>query len=1230
MRILRIRFKNLNSLAGEWEIDLTHPAYASNGIFAITGPTGAGKSTILDAVCLALYGRTPRLDHVSKSGNEILSRQTGECYAEVTFETQSGRYLCRWGQRRARSKPDGELQQPQQEISNAVTGEILGSKIRDVAERIEAATGMDFDRFTRSMLLAQGGFAAFLQAGPDARAPILEQITGTEIYSRISRQSHVRANEEKARLGLLEAEQAGLHLLGESEADALGAALAVMNAKASAAEVRGKRLAAAMDWRRHLDGLEAAWADIGLLQERLDERLIAFQPDRQRLENAIKAIPLNSDYAVWTTLQQDQTTDEKAALLLREELPLLEKTMIDGQAALVAAETELDKIRRAQQDSLPVLREIRALDLRIREQLAPIRNAETDAAAAGEELDKLRDRLEADRTSRSKLDQERETVHNLLEASDPDTALSEQLAGIRERFSLLADWHRQIVLKAIERTESEAIQARTVEAGRSAAEALEAGRRSLSEARARLDRLVREREIRLGGRPVAEWRSEHGRMDERAKRLETAASLLDARILAERNIDTLGKEHQAGLDGLMHAGHAIRELSLERETLEQRLRFLQTQSSLLQKLQTYEEARNRLEDGQPCPLCGSTEHPYTNGLPHILDDTPAELARAETGLKAKEKAITEALVHKASLEKAVEELSRRLTDAIASAGVSEEALAGILDSLYPGENRILLEKSLQDRRAKLVTDREQVSALLEDCDRLEVETAQARAAWDASNAAAAEAERIWQAGSHESDAAAQAVQRIIREQAMLTGRLDRGLEEERKGLLGYGVSDLSPDRLPDILRELSERRERRAETQRKKAELESRIDALDRQVASALELEARSLGWLTERQAAIARLGGERDSLLRIRQERFGDRDPDAEEKRGTTDREAAELNVAEKRTILEAAGGRYQEGRHRLDALENSMRDRAVRTTAAQSSFHERLLQAGYGSLAVYLSARLPDAERLSLQAAARALDDEQAGLAARKADLGNQLAAERDRRLSDQPISVLHAESYGVEEELSGLRQEIGGIRQRLKDHADVAERNRELMGRIDRQRVECRRWDALHELIGSADGKKFRNFAQGITFEILIGHANRQLRKLSERYLLVRDAALPLELCVVDNDQAGEIRSTKNLSGGESFIVSLSLALGLSQMSSRKVRVDSLFLDEGFGTLDEDTLETALETLAGLRQEGKLIGVISHVPAIRDRLPARIQVVPGPGGKSTLSGPGCRDCSRNGVSV
>lgn len=139
-------------------------------------------------------------------------------------------------------------------------------------------------------------------------------------------------------------------------------------------------------------------------------------------------------------------------------------------------------------------------------------------------------------------------------------------------------------------------------------------------------------------------------------------------------------------------------------------------------------------------------------------------------------------------------------------------------------------------------------------------------------------------------------------------------------------------------------------------------------------------------------------------------------------------------------------------------------------------------------------------------------------------------------------------------------------------------------------------------------------------MVAHANRQLAKMSDRYLLECDAEAPLSLNVIDNYQAGEIRSTKNLSGGEGFIISLALALGLSQMASHNIRVDSLFLDEGFGTLDETSLDIALDTLTSIQQEGKLIGVISHVAALKERIHTQIRVTPLSGGFSKLSGAGC----------
>ncbi|MDD5154177.1 MAG: AAA family ATPase, partial [Desulfovibrionales bacterium] len=288
MRILGVRFKNLNSLTGEWQVDFTHPDYSSDGIFAITGPTGSGKTTILDAICLGLYGRTPRLDKVTKSSNEIMSRQTGECFAEVTFETQKGRFRCHWSQYRARKRSDGALQQAKHEIADADSGAILESKINQVGEFIEKATGMDFERFTRSMLLAQGGFAAFLQAPPDERAPILEQITGTEIYSRISVKVHQRRTEEHNKLEILQAELKGIQVLSEDEERDLQTGLTEKQRQETELAGKMKEVEKALTWIEGMVALEKELGELDKKQQDFEKRRQAFEPESKKLDKSGK------------------------------------------------------------------------------------------------------------------------------------------------------------------------------------------------------------------------------------------------------------------------------------------------------------------------------------------------------------------------------------------------------------------------------------------------------------------------------------------------------------------------------------------------------------------------------------------------------------------------------------------------------------------------------------------------------------------------------------------------------------------------------------------------------------------------------------------------------------------------------------------------------------------------------------------------------------------------------
>ncbi|MBV8247387.1 MAG: AAA family ATPase, partial [Comamonas sp.] len=213
MKILKLRLKNLNSLKGEWSIDFGAAPFADNSLFAITGPTGAGKSTLLDAICLALYHQTPRLAGISAGSNDLMTRHTADCLAEVEFEVKGSRYRAFWSQRRARDKTDGALQAPKVELARVADGQILSSHSGDKLKQIAQITGLDFARFTRSMLLAQGGFAAFLQASANERAELLEELTGTDIYGQISQAVFERARDARQALERNQAQADGVQLL---------------------------------------------------------------------------------------------------------------------------------------------------------------------------------------------------------------------------------------------------------------------------------------------------------------------------------------------------------------------------------------------------------------------------------------------------------------------------------------------------------------------------------------------------------------------------------------------------------------------------------------------------------------------------------------------------------------------------------------------------------------------------------------------------------------------------------------------------------------------------------------------------------------------------------------------------------------------------------------------------------------------------------------------------------
>jgi len=1078
MKILELRFKNLNSLYGEWVIDFTDPEYVSNGIFALTGPTGAGKSTILDAICLALYGATPRLGKITKSGNEIMSRQTGECYAEVLFESQAGRFRCHWEQRRARKKAEGNLQDQQHQIADDATGKPIETKKSLVGGIIEEKTGMDFDRFTRSILLAQGGFDTFLKADVEQKSKILEQITGTEIYSEISRRVHERQRDEREKLNILNAETSGIVVLEPEQEKEIQEDLATNQKQETELAGKSTETGKAITWLTTIEDLKKEILSLTDEAAKLKADTEAFKPERAKLEQAVKAALLSGTYATLTSLRKQQTDDQASLKTDEAALPELESSTNTQAEALKAAEQLTLKTKEELKTAAPLIQKIRSLDQKIAEQTNSISEG-SDACT------KEAAKIETDKKARVKEQEKQAAAEQTLEAAElylkensRDEWLISGLTGIEEQLGNLLAKQQEIT--------------------------------------------QRDTDLKKADTAVADA----------TKKLESATNQCS---LKKQELESAIKNLQQGKDALSEllGDKLLREYRTDKETLLREMAFIK-------KIEELEDHRANLKDGKPCPLCGSIEHPFAEGNVPVPDE-----------IEQKIESLTKLITKAEDQETTIKKLEQAETTARKNLNDSEKLEIGAINGKKAAEKTLA---ELKDTLSKL------------------------RTGFDVLKLA-------------------------------VSGKLEP-----------LGITEISKSDVGVLLESLKSRLKAWQEQVKQKTDIEKQIAAIDSEMKRLDAVIDTQVKALTEKQTNLERLKKGLANGTDERTQLYGDKKPDDEEGRlnkAIADAEKAEKKARDLNTELQQ---KLTTAKTQFESLKKRIEQRTPELKKEETNFSAALTPAGFADEKAFLEARLLHEERESLSSRAKELDNAGTELNAKQKDREMRLSTEIAKKLTDKTLEELEPQLKKFEEALKQFRDAIAGLKHRLSENRAAKERIKEKQTVIEAQKKECARFEKLHNLIGSADGKKYRNFAQGLTFELMVSHANRQLEKMTDRYLLIRDEQQPLELNVVDNYQAGEIRSTKNLSGGESFIVSLTLALGLSKMASRKVRVDSLFLDEGFGTLDEESLEASLDTLSGLQQDGKLIGIISHVSAMKERISTQINITPVSGGRSSLSGPGC----------
>lgn len=1239
MKILAIRIRNLASLEGSTEIDFTKEPLLSTGIFAITGSTGAGKSTVLDALCLALYARTPRYAQAKEIGIElqdasgtrisqgdvrsILRDGTAEGSAEVDFTGTDGKvYRSTWQVRRARNKATGSLQQDSLSLMNLTDAVPVHGKKPELLKSIQQLAGLSFEQFTRSVLLAQGDFTAFLKAPKDEKAALLEKLTGTEIYSEISKTVYENAKMAAQELRDLIFQKENIPLLPAPERTLLETALSEEEKEIQDFRERKRVWEEAWNWYRRSQELEKMLDQAGQAREEARAALERLTDNRLEAEQVAALQPVRSLADRQEHLKKDQQV--KSAERKKEEIHCLqlegeEKDCLGKWETVCRAYEEKEA---AWDRAVPLLLQARALDVRIQEKSHLLLSLRKEKGESDSEVRGLKTAMEKIR-------------QDLDDGSRQMAGLERWLADHRERQGI-ADNTESILSALMQATEWKSrLQKIELELA-----AQEAGLNHNQERTGELQEQLRDKEERakacresweileeaLMPLSVSALEEEKGRIESALERLTATWTQWKMYRHVQQDMHQLSVRVDARKKDLLRAeadvGNSIKELAVWKIKKD-------TAGDLLEKARVRYAGdvallRNSLAPGQPCPVCGSQEHPFAAHPPgdgSVLIALEEEWKmideRYEQQLSelARQKEVHENI--KRDLVRLEEDLSVKTAEG--NTLLQQEHLLAMDGAIavLPGEERAArLEEIIRELKREQETLREKTRIY----HREKIASAEKKS----------ELDNLLQ----ECTTVASEIKHIVQDSAHLQETLSR-LQKDRQWCIKHlednldAVSGWFTDRswMANWQQDPGMFSEKLRAFSQKWQETESRLAQLrDQEQGHGIRLaeQEKQFGILTENLRRKVQQYGDTEKLLQETEHQrnivLGGKEADvyerelktAREKAGS-DRDAVLRKTAEikvQRTASQA----------RMDAIGKSMdmiQQELERHTADLSAWLEQYnnthaIPMDADRLRYLLSLSHEHVERNV--AVLKELEGKVMEARSVYEERRKQLQEHKEKEHTELPEERMISELERINGLLEEKLRSAAEARYRLAKDREYREQSEHLQKKAEEKEQLATRWGKLNEVIGSADGKKFRQSVQEYTLDVLLSFANHHLQGLSGRYRLGRIPGT-LGLMVTDKDMGDETRTVFSLSGGESFLISLALALGLASLSSDRINVESLFIDEGFGALDPDTLHTAIDALERLHNQGKKVGIISHVREMTERIPVQIAVNRLSNGKSAV---------------
>ena len=1210
MKLCKLKLKNINSFRGEEELDFEDTPLHDASLVAITGPTGAGKTTLLDAICVALYGKTPRLTGSgTQNPKNLISHGEKECFAEVHFIANNTRYIATWSAKQSGS-PNGSLFYADSEelITDRLSkkGKSLGTSENTISEEIKSIFGLDFDGFQRSIMLAQGEFAAFLKASDEDRRKILETTAGIHIYDNLKLILTEQVNEVSEKYNQKKSEfdffaDTSPEQVKElnDELDSRKEETKKLNEKLQQIESDKKQETERKNQYEKLETSKKRLNELKNEQPKIDEYKL-------ELENAELANQLRAEKQVFDTTQLDHQKSKNAFNNAKTELKATQKQVKINQSIYDEKEKLFTELSTSHSDKSKIYTQAKSELERASERFKEVNKRRPPLKELDTDIVNLTNDISNKQQRQKELQNQILEVETFLDQnrlpSDRDARLI-RLSRLQENIN---GKQKQLIEKSDEQSERNTRK----DALSKKVKALSKKRDELHEETTTLGESLKIEEQRYNelqdNGSLEDW--------QRIKDIATSAQLIvQNHEISSRQLNEEKKGLRVLQDRLTTLDESLEELEEKLENQSDICEIADVKVEELEKVRelamladSVNHLRHKLEDGEPCYVCGATEHPYADKVESERDE---QIRSIDEQLSITEKEAKKAHKAKRKLE---QEQVRVQQDKLSNTEQLDEC-TGEIESLKNdvansfGEWQELYEKT--DISRQWIEDR------IKESDKAIDNLTKTRDACNKARNDLSDLSRdlsICDRDHTNQSNLLNDTKHNLNELFEEIEDLKADIELSKTNFLGLMPESFHADSTEQALSDFSEMIDNVNSNELKLKTDQHQFALLNSKIESGNSNLATSKHRKNELTKEIEQYQNEGDEILKSVSEKTGGLNT-IDEINLATSYLNAELQA--KKVELDEAQQKLQETQELLvqrTTAHQFCNDQLVEDNekfqAASNTYHEKLEDFGFGTPEDHNAAFRKESQIQELKETIEAHEDEIQSL---NDTISKLTAIFENSPYNPEKLLNINTEESQIDGKIQNLQQDIGRKQQIIKDLEEKLDKRKTLDKELKTAKQEMDRWKSLRDIIPQ---NKLRDFALDIMFQQVSKIANVQLEYLtSERYQLKVETIG--KLSVIDRWNANEERPVETLSGGESFLTSLALALALSELSQGRTQLTSLFLDEGFGTLDAETLDIAIAALEGLRVQGRNIYIISHIQELTRRLPVKINVKKKGDGSSTI---------------